>query len=165
MLLPLTALLGFAIALLLGCAFAFLPLLLLLLTQGVVLALLLPLSLLLSRGLDLLALGHERAGTLGVNLRQLQRGGLLLAVALASVSVAVCGPIAFISLVVPHLVRRLTGGSHRYLLPVSALTGGLVLLLADLLARTIHPPMELPAGVLTAVIGAPWFIWLLVRIR
>lgn len=130
-----------------------------------VLALLLPLSLLLSRGLDLLALGHERAGTLGVNLRQLQRGGLLLAVALASVSVAVCGPIAFISLVVPHLVRRLTGGSHRYLLPVSALTGGLVLLLADLLARTIHPPMELPAGVLTAVIGAPWFIWLLVRIR
>lgn len=130
-----------------------------------VLVLLLPLSLLLSRGLDLLALGHERAGTLGVNLRQLQRGGLLLAVALASVSVAVCGPIAFISLVVPHLVRRLTGGSHRYLLPVSALTGGLVLLLADLLARTIHPPMELPAGVLTAVIGAPWFIWLLVRIR
>ncbi|MEL0552890.1 Fe(3+) dicitrate ABC transporter permease subunit FecD [Raoultella lignicola] len=129
------------------------------------LALLLPLSLLFSRDLDLLALGNERAGTLGVNIRRLNGYGLALAVALAAVSVAVCGPIAFVSLVVPHLVRRLTGGSHRYVLPFSALVGGLVLLLADLLARTIHPPMELPAGVLTAIIGAPWFIWLLVRMR
>ena len=85
--------------------------------------------------------------------------------ALASIGVAVCGPVAFISLVVPHLVRRLFGGRHRRLLPLSALTGGLVLLLADLLARTLHPPLELPAGVLTAIIGAPWFIWLLVRMR
>ena len=130
-----------------------------------VLAVLLPLSLLLSRDLDLLALGNERAGTLGVNISRLNGYGLTLAVALASVSVAVCGPIAFVSLVVPHLVRRLSGGRHRDVLPFSALVGGLVLLLADLLARTIHPPMELPAGVLTAIIGAPWFIWLLVRMR
>lgn len=129
------------------------------------LAILLPLSFTLSRDLDLLALGSDRAGTLGVNTRWLNGYGLTLAVALASVSVAVCGPIAFISLVVPHLVRRLFGGRHRYLLPISALAGGLVLLLADLLARTLHPPLELPAGVLTAIIGAPWFIWLLVRMR
>ncbi|WP_434659182.1 Fe(3+) dicitrate ABC transporter permease subunit FecD [Klebsiella sp. MISC125] len=129
------------------------------------LTVLLPLSFALSRDLDLLALGHDRAGTLGVNIRWLNGYALTLAVALASVSVAVCGPIAFISLVVPHLVRRLFGGRHRYLLPVSALMGGLVLLLADLLARTLNPPMELPAGVLTAIIGAPWFIWLLVRMR
>ncbi|WP_434641957.1 Fe(3+) dicitrate ABC transporter permease subunit FecD [Klebsiella sp. I138] len=130
-----------------------------------VLAILLPLSFLLSRGLDLLALGNDRAGTLGVNITRFTGYGLILAVALASVSVAVCGPIAFVSLVVPHLVRRLAGGRHRRLLPFSAVVGGLVLLLADLLARTIHPPMELPAGVLTAIIGAPWFIWLLMRMR
>ncbi|VUS90061.1 Fe(3+) dicitrate ABC transporter permease subunit FecD [Klebsiella huaxiensis] len=129
------------------------------------LTVLLPLSFALSRDLDLLALGHDRAGTLGINIRWLNGYALTLAVALASVSVAVCGPIAFISLVVPHLVRRLFGGRHHYLLPVSALMGGLVLLLADLLARTLSPPMELPAGVLTAIIGAPWFIWLLVRMR
>lgn len=130
-----------------------------------VLAILLPLSFLLSRDLDLLALGNDRAGTLGVTITRFTGFGLILAVALASVSVAVCGPIAFVSLVVPHLVRRLAGGRHRRLLPFSALVGGLVLLLADLLARTIHPPMELPAGVLTAIIGAPWFIWLLMRMR
>lgn len=129
------------------------------------LAVLLPLSFFFNRDLDLLALGYERAGTLGVSVRRLSGTALTLAVALASVGVAVCGPITFISLVVPHFVRRLFGGHHRYLLPASALVGGLVLLLADLLARTLHPPMELPAGVLTAVIGAPWFIWLLVRMR
>lgn len=129
------------------------------------LAILLPLSFALHRDLDLVALGSDRAGTLGVNMRWLNGYGLTLAVALASVSVAVCGPVAFISLVVPHLVRRLFGGRHRYLLPISALVGGLLLLFADLLARTLQPPMELPAGVLTAIIGAPWFIWLLVRMR
>ena len=130
-----------------------------------VLALLLPLSLRLCRDLDLLALGDERASTLGVRLLRVQIGGIVLAVALASTCVAVCGPIGFISLVVPHLVRRLVGGRHRWLLPLSAAMGGAVLLLADLLARTLRPPMELPAGVLTAIIGAPWFIWLLVRMR
>ncbi|MCL6409207.1 iron-dicitrate transporter subunit FecD, partial [Dickeya dadantii] len=71
----------------------------------------------------------------------------------------------FISLVVPHLIRYLLGGRHRWLLPASAVAGALVLLLADLLARTLNPPMELPAGVLTAIIGARWVFWLLVRMR
>ena len=130
-----------------------------------VLAILLPLSLRLCRDLDLLALGDERASTLGVHIQRVQIGGIVLAVALASTCVAICGPVGFISLVVPHLVRRLVGGRHRWLLPLSAAMGGAVLLLADLLARTLRPPMELPAGVLTAIIGAPWFIWLLVRMR
>ncbi|MBS9436241.1 iron-dicitrate ABC transporter permease FecD [Photorhabdus noenieputensis] len=130
-----------------------------------VLIILIPLSLRFCRDLDLLALGDDSASTLGVSLLQVQSWGLMLAVALAATGVAVCGPIGFISLVVPHLVRKLVGGRHRWLIPTSMLMGALVLLLADLLARTIAPPMELPAGVLTAIIGAPYFFWLLVRTR
>ncbi|MCW7764420.1 Fe(3+) dicitrate ABC transporter permease subunit FecD [Photorhabdus luminescens] len=130
-----------------------------------VLMILIPLSLRFCRDLDLLALGDDSARTLGVSLLRVQSWGLMLAVALAATGVAVCGPIGFISLVVPHLVRKLVGGRHRWLIPASMLMGAQVLLLADLLARTIAPPMELPAGVLTAIIGAPYFFWLLVRIR
>lgn len=129
------------------------------------LALCLPLSLRLCRDLDLLALGDARAATLGVSVPRVQFCCLGLAVAMAATGVAVCGPISFIGLVVPHMVRKITGGRHRWLLPVSALMGALLLAVADLLARTIHPPLELPAGVLTAIIGAPWFVWLLVRMR
>lgn len=129
------------------------------------LALFLPLSLCFCRDLDLLALGDARAATLGVSVSRLPFWGLLLAVAMTATGVAVCGPISFIGLVVPHMVRKITGGRHRVLLPVSALMGALLLVTADLLARVIHPPLELPAGVLTAIIGAPWFVWLLVRMR
>ncbi len=129
------------------------------------LLILIPLSFRYCRELDLLALGDERAATLGVNIIKTRRHVLLLAVALAAIAVAVCGPISFISLVVPHVMRRCVGGRHHALLPLSALAGGVVLLLADVLARTINPPMELPAGVLTAIIGAPGFIWLLMRMR
>ena len=129
------------------------------------LMLFLPLSLGFCRDLDLLALGDARATTLGVSVPRIRLLALLLAVAMTSTGVAVCGPISFIGLVVPHMVRSITGGRHRWLLPVSALTGALLLVAADLLARIIHPPLELPAGVLTAIIGAPWFVWLLVRMR
>lgn len=129
------------------------------------LLILMPLSLRFCRDLDLLALGDERASTLGVSIKRTQKASLLLAVALASTGVAACGPIGFIGLVVPHVARRLVGGRHRWLMPVSMLIGAQLLLLADLLARTLNPPMELPAGVLTAVIGAPYFFWLLVRMR
>ncbi|TXP34263.1 iron chelate uptake ABC transporter family permease subunit, partial [Escherichia coli] len=114
---------------------------------------------------DLLALGDARAATLGVSVQRTRFQGLMLAVAMTATGVAVCGPISFIGLVVPHMVRRIAGGRHRWLMPVSALTGALLLVIADLLARIIHPPLELPAGVLTAIIGAPWFVWLLVRMR
>ena len=129
------------------------------------LMLFLPLSLSFCRDLDLLALGDARATTLGVSVPRIRLQALLLAVAMTSTGVAVCGPISFIGLVVPHMVRSITGGRHRWLLPVSAMTGALLLVVADLLARIIHPPLELPAGVLTAIIGAPWFVWLLVRMR
>ncbi|WP_370608780.1 Fe(3+) dicitrate ABC transporter permease subunit FecD [Citrobacter portucalensis] len=129
------------------------------------LILFLPLNLRFCRDLDLLALGDARATTLGVSVPRIRLQALLLAVAMTSTGVAVCGPISFIGLVVPHMVRSITGGRHRWLLPVSAMTGALLLLVADLLARIIHPPLELPAGVLTAIIGAPWFVWLLVRMR
>ncbi|MCM7515389.1 Fe(3+) dicitrate ABC transporter permease subunit FecD [Enterobacter pasteurii] len=125
----------------------------------------LPLSLRFCRDLDLLALGDARAATLGVSVSRTRFRGLLLAVAMTATGVAVCGPVSFIGLVVPHMVRKITGGRHRRLLPVSALTGALLLVIADLLARVIHPPLELPAGVMTAIIGAPWFVWLLVRMR
>lgn len=111
------------------------------------------------------ALGDARAAALGVSVPRIRIEALLLAVAMTSTGVAVCGPISFIGLVVPHMVRSITGGRHRWLLPVSAMTGALLLVVADLLARIIHPPLELPAGVLTAIIGAPWFVWLLVRMR
>ena len=113
----------------------------------------------------LLALGDARAATLGVSVQRTRFQGLMLAVAMTATGVAVCGPISFIGLVVPHMVRRIAGGRHRWLMPVSALTGALLLVIADLLARIIHPPLELPAGVLTAIIGAPWFVWLLVKMR
>ncbi|WP_423061936.1 Fe(3+) dicitrate ABC transporter permease subunit FecD [Citrobacter portucalensis] len=129
------------------------------------LILFLPLSLRFCRDLDLLALGDARATTLGVSVPRIRLQALLLAVAMTSTGVAVCGPISFIGLVVPHMVRSITGGRHRWLLPISAMTGALLLVIADLLARIIHPPLELPAGVLTAIIGAPWFVWLLVRMR
>lgn len=129
------------------------------------LMLFLPLSLRFCRDLDLLTLGDARATTLGVSVPRIRFQALLLAVAMTSTGVAVCGPISFIGLVVPHMVRTITGGRHRWLLPVSAMTGALLLVAADLLARIIHPPLELPAGVLTAIIGAPWFVWLLVRMR
>ncbi|UWM66135.1 Fe(3+) dicitrate ABC transporter permease subunit FecD [Enterobacter sp. CP102] len=129
------------------------------------LMLFLPLSLGFCRDLDLLALGDARATTLGVAVSRTRFRALLLAVAMTSTGVAVCGPISFVGLVVPHMVRSITGGRHRWLLPVSALTGALLLVVADLLARIIHSPLELPAGVLTAIIGAPWFVWLLVRMR
>lgn len=129
------------------------------------LAVFIPLSFWFCRDLDLLALGDSRAATLGVPVPRTQFYAVLLAVAMTATGVAVCGPISFIGLVVPHMVRKITGGRHHVLLPVSALTGALLLVVADLLARIIHPPLELPAGVLTAVIGAPWFVWLLVRMR
>jgi len=129
------------------------------------LMLFLPLSLGFCRDLDLLALGDARASTLGVSVARTRARVLLLAVAMTSTGVAVCGPISFIGLVVPHMVRSIIGGRHRWLLPVSAMTGALLLVTADLLARIIHPPLELPAGILTAIIGAPWFVWLLVRMR
>lgn len=117
------------------------------------------------RRLDLLALGERTARHLGVDVERL-RLVLIVAVALlASAAVAVAGIIAFVGLVVPHIIRLLVGPAHRTLLPASALGGALLLVLADLAARTVAAPSELPLGVLTALVGGPFFFWLLRRTR
>ncbi|MGX2949286.1 Fe(3+) dicitrate ABC transporter permease subunit FecD [Ursidibacter sp. B-7004-1] len=126
---------------------------------------LLPLPFIFCRDLDTLALGEQKAATLGVHIRKTQILILLLAVALATTAVAICGPIAFLGLVAPHLARHLVGGRHRRLLPAALLLGAILLLLSDILARIIAPPVEIPAGILTAILGAPYFFYLLMRTK
>ncbi len=115
--------------------------------------------------LNLLALGSVSARQLGLSL-MLTRSGLVLAIGwLAGISVALAGAIGFIGLVVPHILRLNQLADHRVLLPASALAGGSVLLAADIVARLAISAAELPVGVVTATLGAPVFIWLLVKHR
>ena len=106
------------------------------------------------RELNALALGEEVADHIGVNVKKGKIFILIGASLLTGASVAVSGSIAFVGLVVPHLVRLVTGPNHRYVLPLSMLTGGSFLILADLLARMMIAPQELPIGEITALIGA-----------
>ena len=129
------------------------------------LVVLLPLPFIFCRDLDTLGLGENKASTLGVTVNKVQISVLVLAVALSTTAVAICGPIAFLGLVAPHLARRLVGGRHRILLPAALTIGALLLQLSDILARVIDPPTELPAGILTAIIGAPYFFYLLMRTK
>lgn len=125
--------------------------------------LLLPLALLAANSLDVLSLGRDKAASLGLNVPR-QRVLLLgLAVLLASAAVAVAGPLSFLGLVAPHLARQLVGGRHRHLLPAAMLTGALILQISDIAVRVIKPPLDLPAGIFTALIGAPYFFYLLKR--
>ena len=129
------------------------------------LVVLLPLPFIFCRDLDTLGLGENKASTLGVTVNKVQISVLVLAVALSTTAVAICGPIAFLGLVAPHLARRLVGARHRTLLPAALIIGALLLQLSDILARVIDPPTELPAGILTAIIGAPYFFYLLMRTK
>ena len=129
------------------------------------LVVLLPLPFIFCRDLDTLGLGENKASTLGVTVNKVQISVLVLAVALSTTAVAICGPIAFLGLVAPHLARRLVGGRHRTLLPAALIIGALLLQLSDILARVIDPPTELPACILTAIIGAPYFFYLLMRTK
>ncbi|HEU4570617.1 MAG TPA: iron ABC transporter permease [Gemmatimonadales bacterium] len=116
-----------------------------------------------SRSLDLLALGEETAGYLGAEVERVKRRVVLSAALLTAAAVAVCGMIGFVGLVVPHLVRRLLGPLHARLLPVSFVLGGALLVGADALARVVARPVELPVGVVTALVGVPVFAFLLRR--
>ncbi|MDV3348976.1 iron ABC transporter permease [Leptothoe sp. LEGE 181152] len=123
------------------------------------------LSLVLSRELNALQMGDDVARGLGSRL-EWQRGWLLLSsVALAGAAVATAGSIGFIGLMAPHIARQLVGPSHEGLLPTAALTGGMVVVVADLMGRLLFAPIELPCGIITAVIGAPYFLYLLIRDR
>lgn len=115
--------------------------------------------------LDALLLGEMQARALGVQVMRLQWQVVLWTALLVGVAVAACGMIGFIGLVCPHLARLLTGGAHRRVLPLAALLGGLLLLSADILARSLIAPAEIPIGILTALVGGPVFIGLLLRER
>ncbi|MGJ9413486.1 FecCD family ABC transporter permease [Aeromicrobium sp. CF4.19] len=119
----------------------------------------------LSRRLDLLALGDRAARHVGVDVERLRMLAIVMVAALTAAGVAFAGIIAFVGLVVPHLVRMVTGPAHRVLLPASALGGALLLVTADLAARTLVPYADLPIGMLTSLGGGPFFFWLLRRTR
>jgi len=119
----------------------------------------------LAHRLNLLALGDEVAQSMGVPVARTRTLALLLAVVLASGAVAVAGTVAFVGLVSPHIARLLVGADFRRLLPTAALVGVLLLLAADTLGRGLLPPVEVPAGVMTALLGAPYFLYLMSRYR
>jgi len=134
-------------------------------TVGPVIALALSAMPFLSRGLNALALGEATAGHLGIPVQRLKYTAIVGVSAAVGASVAVSGGIGFIGIVVPHVLRLAIGPDNRYLLPASALLGASMLLLADAVARTIVAPAELPIGIVTAVAGAPFFLWILLRKR
>lgn len=134
-------------------------------TLGLWLLILLPISFLASRQLNVLNLGDEPARGLGQRVEGARLLLLTLSVALAAAAVAVSGTIGFVGLIVPHITRRLVGPAHEGLLPASALFGGMLLMLADLIGRWVIAPAELPVGLVTAIIGAPYFLYLLYRQR
>lgn len=109
--------------------------------------------------------GDEVAKSLGVDVEKLRRRGMLLSSLLTALVVSFFGIIGFVGLVVPHIVRRVIGGDERYLIPASALFGGLFLLISDTAARTVISPIVLPVGILTSFLGAPLFIYLLIKGR
>ncbi|WP_082232776.1 FecCD family ABC transporter permease [Halobacillus massiliensis] len=115
------------------------------------------------RALNALLAGDETAGTLGFNVNILQTMLVIIASLLAGVTIAVSGSIGFVGLMVPHITRLLIGSDHKKVLPVSAFIGGILVVWTDVAARLIIAPEELPIGVLTAIIGGPFFIWLLKR--
>ena len=129
------------------------------------LAVFVPVALLHSRHLNALNLGDEVARGLGARV-EFERGILLLSsVALAASAVATAGTVGFVGLMAPHIARQLVGPSHGSLLPVAAMTGGMLVVLADLLGRVLFAPTEIPCGIITAAVGAPYFLYLLYRSR
>ena len=118
---------------------------------------------LLTRTLNVLSLGSEAAAAKGVDVVGAQRAAFLSASLATGAAVSLGGPIGFIGIIVPHLVRLMVGADHRLVLPASALFGAAFLVICDLAARTVMAPLEIPVGVVTALIGGPFFLWLLVK--
>jgi iron complex transport system permease protein len=116
-----------------------------------------------SRDLDLLSFGEDEAQALGLEARSVKRRLFFLASLLTGAAVALCGAIGFVDLIAPHIGRRIIGPNHRYALPMSFFIGGCMMITADLAARTIISPAELPVGAVTCLIGAPFFAWVYFR--
>jgi iron complex transport system permease protein len=119
----------------------------------------------LGRALNLFALGETEARHLGIEVEQVKRAAILLSALATGTAVALVGPIGFIGLIVPHIVRLIAGPDHRLLLPACALGGASLLVLADLVARTMAAPAEVPVGLITACTGGPFFLALILRAR
>ena len=119
----------------------------------------------IARGLDVLVLGEAEAFHSGVDVERLKRISIVLVSAMTGVAVSVCGVVGFVGIVVPHLLRLVIGPAHRLLLPASVLLGAVLMVGADTLARTIVAPADMPIGILTAAIGAPFFLAMLLRQR
>lgn len=128
-------------------------------------AVLLPVAWAGGRRLDLLSLGEDVPRTLGVHLERSRLAFVTLAVFLAAAAVSVVGTLAFVGLIAPHAARLLTGGRHHRLIPVAALVGASLVVLADTVGRTVIAPAQIPSGLVTALIGTPYFVWLLHRSR
>lgn len=118
---------------------------------------------LLPSSLNLLSVGADSAATRGVDVARTQRLAFLSSALATSAAVSLAGPIGFVGIVVPHLVRLMAGVDHRIVLPASALFGAAFLVACDLVARTVLSPVEVPVGIVTAMLGGPFFLWLLVR--
>lgn len=130
-----------------------------------VLVIAIPLAAVWSRELDLLALDDDTPRLVGVAREPVRLGVLITAAVLAAVSVSAVGVVGFVGLVAPHAARALVGSRHSRVIPVAMLLGGLGLLVADALGRTVIAPAQIPAGIIVALIGAPYFVWLLARSR
>lgn len=118
-----------------------------------------------ARGLNAMLLGEAEAGHIGINVERLKLKIILFSALLVGAAVSAAGMIGFVGLVVPHLIRLLFGAEHKFLIITSAVLGGVLLVLADVAARTMVSPAELPIGILTALIGGPFFIYLLLQQR
>jgi iron complex transport system permease protein len=118
-----------------------------------------------TKEMDILSFGDDHAKSAGVETGSLRKKLLAFCAILTGASVAVSGVIGFVDLIAPHAARRITGASHRLLIPMSFLLGGSLMVLTDLLARTVISPSELPVGAVTALIGAPFFAWIYFRRR
>ncbi|MBO4346118.1 MAG: iron ABC transporter permease [Lachnospiraceae bacterium] len=112
------------------------------------------------RELDALSFGDEHAGSLGVNTSSFKWQQLIFAALLTGISVCFTGTIGFVDLIAPHVARKIVGANHKYVIITAFFLGGILMCLADLISRTVLAPMELPVGSVTALIGAPFFVWL-----
>lgn len=117
----------------------------------------------LARPLNLLSLGADSAGSRGLDVHRAQRVAFFSASLATGAAVAIAGPIGFIGIIVPHLVRLMVGADHRVVLPASTFLGGAFLVCCDVISRTALAPLELPVGIITALVGGPFFLWRLVR--
>ena len=122
-------------------------------------------SVLISKDLNVMNLGDELSVSLGLNLKRFQKVSVVLSSLLAASAVSIAGIISFVGLIVPNLSRLLIGDDHRYAIPCSVILGAIFLLVSDTIARTVISPAEIPVGIITSFIGAPVFIWLILRKR